>query len=399
VKPLTYTVTLLMILALTAAPVRRAFTTRSVLGFYGVTAFVTWLFSLGPAPTVFGNPLMYRGPYSLLMVLPGFSSLRVPARFWMMTTLCLAVIGAMVFDRLTSRGASWRPIAALAIALGVLADGWVTKFPMAPVPPDWGVETCVKDGAVAELPLGRTENDVTAMYRAMRHGHPVVNGYSGYFPPLYTVLRFALGLRDLEVFSQLASHGAPNVVVDKTADPSGEWQRYVEAYPRAQVVCSDDRQVLFRLSPLLSPMKAPSSARPLKIATVRANVHEADLQYMMDNDRTTRWETGPQSDSIVMDIDLGETKSVAAVETTLGPYVADFPRLLSIQVLGDGAAWKEIFRGSAAGAAFAGAIESPKDVPVTLAFPPVKARYVRLRLLSNDEKYYWSVAELRVLGE
>ena len=50
-----------------------------------------WLLSLGPAPTLMGNEVMYRGPYTLLMFLPGFNSLRVPARFWMMTTLCLAV--------------------------------------------------------------------------------------------------------------------------------------------------------------------------------------------------------------------------------------------------------------------------------------------------------------------
>ena len=46
---------------------------------------------------------MYRGPYALLMYLPGFNSLRVPARFWMTVTLCLAVIGAMVFARLTEK--------------------------------------------------------------------------------------------------------------------------------------------------------------------------------------------------------------------------------------------------------------------------------------------------------
>ena len=63
-----------------------------------------WLLSLGPAPTLMGNPFMYRGPYALLMYLPGFNSLRVPARFWMTVTLCLAVIGAMVFDAATGFG-------------------------------------------------------------------------------------------------------------------------------------------------------------------------------------------------------------------------------------------------------------------------------------------------------
>ncbi len=79
-----------------------------------------WLFSLGPTPTLMGNPLMYRGPYSLLMYLPGFNSLRVPARFWMTTTLCLAVIGAIVFDRLASRLGRTRMAMAAIVAIGVL---------------------------------------------------------------------------------------------------------------------------------------------------------------------------------------------------------------------------------------------------------------------------------------
>ena len=58
---------------------------------------------------------MYRGPYALLMYLPGFNSLRVPARFWMTVTLCLAVIGAMVFARLTEKLGRMRLAAAAAV--------------------------------------------------------------------------------------------------------------------------------------------------------------------------------------------------------------------------------------------------------------------------------------------
>ena len=103
IKPLTFSLVLALGLALTSPGFRRAYAARSVLAFYAVAGFIMWLFSLGPAPTLMGNPLMYRGPYTLLMHLPGFNSLRVPARFWMATTLCLAVVGAIVFDRLASK--------------------------------------------------------------------------------------------------------------------------------------------------------------------------------------------------------------------------------------------------------------------------------------------------------
>jgi hypothetical protein len=119
---------------------------------------------------------------------------------------------------------------------------------------------------------------------------------------------------------------------------------------------------------------------------------------MFDGDRTTRWQSGPQTDSTEMDLDLGDTKSVTGLQLMLGSFAADFPRAFSIEALGEGAQWKELYRGGTSGLAFVAALEAPRDMPLTFRFAPVRTRYLRLRLLSNDETYYWSVAELRVLG-
>ena len=400
VKPLTYALGLGIGLAITAPSLRRSFSRRSVLGFYGVAAFLTWLFSLGPAPTLMGRPVMYRGPYALLMFLPGFNALRVPARFWMMTTLCLAVLGAILFDRLASRAGAKRLLAAGVVSFCVLADGWVTDFPIAKMPAPWNVERC---GAVAggeammELPLGDSFNDVAAMYRAMSHGHPVVNGYSGYFPPHYAALRFGLSLRDDDVLTQLAAHGAGNIVIDPAADRDGAWRRYVTSHAGAEALCSDQGRTLYHLPRTAAANPAPQGT-PLNIGSIWANVNDGSVKYMLDGDRTTRWQSGPQSDRTEMNIDLGDTRLVTAVQLMLGPFVDDFPRSLAIEALGEGAVWKELYRGGTAGLAFVGAFEAPKDVPLTIALAPVHTRYLRLRLLANDEKYYWSVAEIKILG-
>ena len=157
IKPLTASLMLALVLALTSPALRRAYLTTSVIGFYAVAGFVMWLFSLGPAPTLMGNPFMYRGPYTLLMYLPGFNSLRVPARFWMTVTLCLAVIGAMVFARLTEKLGRLRLAAAAIVALGVLADTWMTAMPLAATPKPFAALVCggTATGPIVELPLGR----------------------------------------------------------------------------------------------------------------------------------------------------------------------------------------------------------------------------------------------------
>ncbi len=396
VKPFTYTLGLLIVITLMS--MRRALASRSVFGFYAVAAFVTWLFSLGPAPTIMGSPLMYRGPYSLLMLFPGFNALRVPARFWMMTTLCLAAIGGIIFDRLASRLGAARLAAAVVVSLAVLADGWVTDFPLAKPPERWSADACAGSSALLELPLGDPFRDVAAMYRGMWHGRPVVNGYSGYFPPHYAALRFGLGLADQDVLTELASHGISDIVVDSTHDPGGTWARYVMGHPGTDVICSQEGRTLYRLRNSAPPESDHPSGRPLKIAALHANINEGREKYMLDDDRSTRWESGPQSDRTIVDIDLGSEQPLQALQLLQGPYVEDFPRLFSIEVLAADSQWQEVYRGGTAGRAFVAAFESPKDVPLTFDLSGRTARFIRLRSLANDESYYWSIAELKVLG-
>jgi hypothetical protein len=75
----------------------------SVIGFYAGGRVRDVAVQPGTGADADGQTVHVSRPYTLLMYLPGFNSLRVPARFWMTVTLCLAVIGAMVFARLTEK--------------------------------------------------------------------------------------------------------------------------------------------------------------------------------------------------------------------------------------------------------------------------------------------------------
>lgn len=406
IKPFTILLLLLMALAVRSPSLRRACAARSALGFYALAAFVMWLLSLGPFPTLMGKPLMYRGPYSLLMFFPGFNALRVPARFWMMAILCLAIVGAILFDRLAARaGRTLRLVAATIVALGVIADGWVSDMPLAAAPPVWRAESCgngtATSRALVELPLGYPYGDVAAMYRSMSHGRPVVNGYSGYSPPHYAALRFGLSLRDPDTLTQLAIHGAADFVIDRQEDPDGSWERYVAAHPGAQVICTEGTQALYRLTADPSDVNAKDidDKRALPVAAIRPSLNSDVAGQMIDGDRTTRWDTAaPQTAGTVVDLDLGGVRAVNRVELALGAFVEDFPRGMTIEASQDGLTWREVWHGGSAGRAFAGALEAPRDVLLTYEFPLTPARSLRLRLTAGDNTYYWSIAELKVLG-
>ena len=358
-----------------------------------------WLFSLGPVPTLMGHTIMHRGPYALLMFLPGFNALRVPARFWMTVTLCLAVIGAMVFARLTERLGRMTLAAVAVVAFGVLADTWMSRMPLAGTPKQFAALECGKAGGpIVELPLGHTYPDVAAMYRQMSHGRPLVNGYSGYFPPHYAALRFGLTLRDHDVLTELAARGITDIIVDREPDPDGRWDKFVASHPRAALVCTVGKQSLYHVTPTAAAKMPSAGGAPLQIAVIRPNVNEGAVTLMTDHDRTTRWESGPQTDHTAVEIDLGGVRTVAGIELLLGPFVEDFPRGLIIEASEDGQSWREVWQGGSAGLAFVAAFEAPRDVPLRYRFAPTPARSLRLKLTKNDDIYYWSIAEIRVLG-
>src|SRR6185295_9452364 len=84
-----------------------------------------------------------------------------------------------------------------------------------------------------ELPLGNVGNDIAAVYRSIAHGRHVVNGYSGYEPPHYRVLKTGLGERDDSVLTTLTRFAATVVIIARSDDPGGGLGAFVERHTGA----------------------------------------------------------------------------------------------------------------------------------------------------------------------
>jgi hypothetical protein len=94
-------------------------------------------------------------------------------------------------------------------------------------------------------------------------------------------------------------------------------------------------------------------------------------------------------------VDLGAVRQIAGVTHALGEYARDFPRLLTVEASQDGAAWTEVWRGGTVGQAVLAAVRAPRHAEMRFGFPPVHARFIRLRQLAQH-KNLWRIAELRV---
>jgi hypothetical protein len=252
-------------------------------------------------------------------------------------------------------------------------------------------------GPIMELPLGDPYADVAAMYRQISHGRPVLNGYSGYFPPHYTALKSGLSLLEPDVLTQLAAHGVTHVIVDRDQDTRGRWDHYVQSHPLATRICTVGKQSLYRMTaPPVSA--APLQGEPVPVTLLRANVNPELATSMVDGDLRTRWQSGPQGEGIRVDIELASVQMVQGLDVSLGPFVEDFPRSLAIEVSQDGQSWQQVWKGGSAGLAVVAGFDPTGKTPMQYRFPAAEARIVRMRLLSNDDIYYWSIAELKVVG-
>ena len=208
-------------------------------GFFVIALVAAAWLSLGPSPQVLGRPLDLASPYRFLWTyVPGLEGLRVPARFAMIVALMLAVLGAL--------GAA--AIARLrhgVILLAVLAAMFLYEARAAPfvvngMSPVQGLATpparlelprraplvyaavgqLPADAVIADLPLGQADYDVRAMYYSIERWRPIVNGYSGFFPPHYG--RVKVGLSEVQRHPEasmetLREVGATHVIVHEDA--------------------------------------------------------------------------------------------------------------------------------------------------------------------------------------
>ncbi len=364
---------------------------RSEIVFYASAALSMWLLALGPSPLLNGKPLGVPGLYALLMPLPGFDEVRVTARLWMLSALCLAVVAALVIARIESaRARRWVTAAAV---VGIVADGWPGTFALS-TPPAFVPRPA---GVVARLGLPLPETEVESMYRSIGDELPVFNGYSGYVAPQYPALRDMLERREPEILPRLAAYGPIEVTVEHQRDLDGAWRRYVESAPGARLLIARTDLSAYELPHREFPPPVVLRGRVLPIAQLTASVNQPDVNAVKDNDLITRWHSPQQHGNESVTADLGSARHVSGVLLCLGTYTSQYPRDLSVDISSDGVTWSTRWSGRTAMLAYAGALADPRAVPVAISIER-DARFLRFRQTSAEETRGWTIVELLVLG-
>jgi hypothetical protein len=222
--------------------VRRAFRGEggSVFGFFPIAAVIALVLTWGPIITAEGHAIA-TGPYFWLMEhVPGFDGVRVPARYFMVLALFLAVMAGYGAARLLPRHLHSARIVTALLSLMMLAEirpaEFQTNVRLDPgqlnfTPRDLGVGRrlpplyrTLRDMpsavVLAELPFGDPGWDLFSTFYAGYHKRPLVNGYSGFFPDSQRSLAWALSHIDQdpgEAWSRLGALGVTHILVREDA--------------------------------------------------------------------------------------------------------------------------------------------------------------------------------------
>jgi hypothetical protein len=331
------------------------------------------------------------------MRLPLFDhAVRVPARFAMPAALALSVTASLAFSRLTAAGSRRTPVVLAIVVAGIIADTWMPRMPMGPVPDVWNPVRARDFAAVLELPLGGTGEDVSAMYRTVFHHRPAINGYSGYSPPHYDALRAALANRDDTALDALASGGPLLLVADK--DKGGDWPAFARSYPGATTIGEEGHWTFVSVPRNASaPVRCERGALP--IAKASDNRGMIPLASITDANKFTWWTSEhPQEVGDRLMLDLGRAAMPCAVVLWQDGFAPFYPHALSVATSLDGTGWTTAFSGKTGGLAVRGALVSPIRPQLAIPLPESPARFISLRVEQAREKDPWVVTDIAVRG-
>jgi hypothetical protein len=384
---------------------------RSPVLFHALIVPVIWVLSLGPAGRVNGVEVLAGLPYAWLLRVPGLTALRVPARFWLLATFSLAVLASYGVARLITRDGTrsegrrgWLhpSTAAICVAL-IVVEAW-TPVAGAPVNPFPVLAPATRDdGPVLEVPFDRVDQNSVAVLRAVTGGYRTINGYSGFEPPHFVVLRTGVRLREAAVLDELRRWTPFQISV--AGDEGAELRTWLtRTQPQIRLVAEAGGHALYAIPAL--PRGASSAERPsrgeasaLPFRITRASCGHVLVPDAQDGSLVTRWECGPGRPGQFLETDLGTARSISGIINSLGPYATDAPRSLHIAVSDDGSRWTTAWEGSTGALAMRAAFEAPARMDVRVTFEPVSGRYLRITQTGDETNWYWSVAELKIIGD
>lgn len=201
---------------------------------------------------------------TLRMLVPGFSELRSPYRFVAVAELSLAILAGIGLAHI-AHSLGGRAGSLVIVALGFLGcvENLSVPLPLVPIPStlrtEWTTWLRQQPGqiVVAHLPfpggrhVSHYEVDAWRMLAQIDHGRPMINGYSGYFPPGYLSFQASMAREfpTRTLLCQMAQRLGVNTLVVDQAGQGTNGTRLVEFHDVLQPVYRDTQVQIYAFAP------------------------------------------------------------------------------------------------------------------------------------------------------
>jgi hypothetical protein len=393
---------------------------------YGVVAAAAFVLSLGPEPRGWPAWLAWLAPYRwLVAIVPGLDGLRVTARIATVFVLALSVMaatGVAVLLAGRSRRAALGITAGLGAAILVEGSPFGLSVPLFNLYREYDARSAyvwlreAPPGAVLELPVtGEVGAEQTLRYQitTLVHGHPIVNGYSGYGgalqsfftspasplgdPGQATALAGALSALGV---GYLVHHGS---LFDNEADAAA----VSSAIDAAAGLVAERRRfgtiTIWRLAESLLPRTESEEhgRRPILRGTLRASASDRPdrLSLAFDGRDDTRWFSGAaQTGTEWILIEFDRRRDVAEVRFMLTPDgFADYPRRLVVESLAGKGGGRVLYDGDVLTQFLRGLLADERRPWVDVVLPPNDSLALRLRQTGRTRSWYWAAQEIELL--
>jgi len=180
---------------------KRSGSQQGVIGLYLALLIMAFVLSFGPRARLPDGSMTWLPYHLLLDYIPGFTAIRVPARLAILVAACVAVLGGRGMSRLLEPSGRTKGILTGLACAAVALEAASMPIPFQAMPIGDAVPRVYqwlarqpRDWVVLELPLpARTESigytEGPRLYYSTFHRKRLVNGYSGFFPPVYERIR------------------------------------------------------------------------------------------------------------------------------------------------------------------------------------------------------------------
>jgi len=384
---------------------------------YGLMALLAVWLSMGPGP--------WR-PYLLLYnYIPGFNGMRVPARLASIVVLALSVLAgggfAWLFNRLPRRLAA---IAAIAFGAVIVVEGQhgvgVQEVP------GWSdnnwdrvAYAWLRDsppGGVLELDINELNSFQTAttmfQLNALRHRHPIVNGYSGWS----TQLQELLGVRESplrepgglpQVLRGLRRAGVRYVLVHEATfvDKAMPQRLAAEMQAAADQIAEAHEWPgtwAWRLKDLDPSPPVPAGLTLLDPRTFDSHASEQStrLGLIFDGNLDTRWMTGArQAGTEWVEIRLPRPTDVRRLEIVgAGRTLLDYPRHLTVDSVDSGGAIRTLFDDSVIDRYVESVAFHDQHPSIAIDLTPNDTSMLRIAQTGHGGSW-WSIHELKMWAQ